>query len=315
MMRAVVVGIELQRLVVRVGRKGSRPTRGQVRSLTSQDSVSVRIAQGSRKIGLARLGGIAGKGCAPLRNAELRAGINLVQQCPHARNAERVWLDGLDAEAVVVDVGGFAFVGWIPPVAVDTGCQRLFLCLRIRRKCPVRPDRRECRTHRAIWYPPQRRPTRFRSATRAGNRFRRAWTCCRWRNSDSNRNTSSNSLVPGGSPPGPRFSDFPLRADTCHAVRYSRTAGDGYRNGCHPRYRSRCPCRRNGERCCQRRWPALAAQLIAINAVGRIAGAGLIEQRKIGIVWIGGQLWWHSLSSARLRRPCCTGRCCTARHT
>ncbi len=61
----------------------------------------------------------------------------------------------------------------------------------------------------------------------------------------SNSSTSSNSPGPVGPPLDPRSSGCLLRSGKCPAVRRKPAGSDGHHGACHPRCRSRCPCRRS----------------------------------------------------------------------
>src|SRR5208282_2054921 len=90
-----------------------------------QDSVSVRVAQCGREVGL------AGEGGAPFREADLRSRIDHVGDRPDAGNSEWNGFVGLDICCVrLVDRAGFADVAGVPVIAVDARGERLELRLR-----------------------------------------------------------------------------------------------------------------------------------------------------------------------------------------
>src|ERR1700730_7067935 len=112
-MRSVIIGEELQSLVVGICRNRGRPARCQVGALSSQNPVRVGVAKSCRKIRFATERG------TPFRDAELSSRINLIDQGAHARNPERLRVKRLNSESAIRYVGSFADIGWIPPVAVN----------------------------------------------------------------------------------------------------------------------------------------------------------------------------------------------------
>src|SRR5208282_4653702 len=121
---AVVVGEELQGLVIRIRRARRGPARREIDALLSQNAISVGITESGGKIRF------AGEGRAPFGDAEFGPRISLVDEGAHARNAERIGIDRLNAEATPSDVGRGAEESRIPPIAVDADSQRLQLSLR-----------------------------------------------------------------------------------------------------------------------------------------------------------------------------------------
>ena len=115
MMASVVVGVQLQRLVIRICRNRRRPPRRKRNSLPAQYAVGVGISQSRRKIRLTLLRCRPRKRSAPLRYAERSPGINLIHQRTHARNAKRFSVRRFIAEPAADNVCGRAVKSGIPP--------------------------------------------------------------------------------------------------------------------------------------------------------------------------------------------------------
>ena len=121
-MRAVVVGVQLQRLVVRVALRRCSPARCKRKTLAAEDAIGFCISQRRREVRFLI------ESCAPLRERKRCSRIDRIHQRLHARNAEGDGSVGLNAGGVdLVDGSRSAHIGRIPVIAVDGRGKRLQL--------------------------------------------------------------------------------------------------------------------------------------------------------------------------------------------
>ncbi len=128
-MRAVVIPVQLQRIVRGRRRISRRPASGVLNVLAAQNSPPVNVRQRGREIGFSCHREI------PFRDAQWPPGrVYRVQQRAQAGDAEWLAIEWLVCGHAVRAKPGFAGVRSIPPVARDAQCQRSLL----RRRQPRR---------------------------------------------------------------------------------------------------------------------------------------------------------------------------------